>query len=553
MDGDLEVGFVSRRSPVLSRRGIVATSQPLAAQAGLGVLQAGGNAADAAVATAAALNVVEPMSTGIGGDCFALFYEATGSSEAGVVQAVNGSGRSPAGLTLDVARRAGESGESITASSPHAVTTPGAAAGWADTLSRHGRMSLEEALAPAIGLAAEGFPVSPVIAWQWSASAARLQEGGGDVSSLLPEGRSPGAGEVFANAELAGVLREVAEGGAAAFYGGRIGEAIVRALESRGGVMTRADLAAHASTFEPPISTTYRGYRVYECAPNGQGLTALLALNILEGYELGAMASSDRSGASAEVLHLQIEALRLAFADARWYVADPSQVEAPVEELLSKEYAAKRRALIDPARRGTVGRGHPAPGSDTVYLSVVDGEGNACSFINSNYEGFGTGIVPAGCGFALQNRGLGFVLAEGHPNALAPGKRPYHTIMPAMSTRADGSLHASFGVMGGWTQPQGHVQVFSQLADRGAEPQAALDAPRFSICADPPDGAVLVEDAFSAETLAGLESMGHPVEVARGVERTWAMGRGQVIVRDAESGVLWGGSDGRSDGCAVGW
>ena len=538
------VSFESRRSPVLSRRGIVATSQPLAAQAGLGVLQVGGNAADAAVATAAALNVVEPMSTGIGGDCFALFYEA----RSGTVHAVNGCGRSPAGLTLAVAREAGESGASITPSSPHAVTAPGAAAGWEDTLSRHGRMSLGEVLEPAIGLAADGFPVSPVIAWQWGVGAERLQEAGGDVSSLLPEGRAPAAGALFCNADLAGVLRAVAEGGAEAFYRGRIGEAIVLALACRGGVMTGDDLLAHRSTFEPPISTTYRGYRVYECAPNGQGLTALLALNILEGYALGEMAAG-----SAALLHLQIEALRLAFADARWYVADPSQAEAPVEELLSKEYAAKRRALIDPGRRGTVGRGQPGPSSDTVYLSVVDGEGNACSFINSNYEGFGTGIVPAGCGFSLQNRGSGFVLAEGHPNALAPSKRPYQTLMPAMSTRADGSLHASFGVMGGWIQPQGHVQVFSQLVDRGLDPQAALDAARFSIYADPPDGAVMVEEAFSAETLAGLASMGHPVEVARGVDRTWALGRGQVIVRDPESGVLWGGSDGRSDGCAVGW
>lgn len=536
--------FQSRRPAVISRRGIVATSQPLAAQAGLGVLQAGGNAADAAVATAAALAVVEPMSTGIGGDCFALFYAATSR----VVLALNGSGRAPAGLSLDVVRGSGESEGSITPSSPHAVTVPGAAAGWADTLSRHGRMSLSEALAPAIDLAESGFPVSPVIAWQWAASADRLQAGGGDVASLLPEGEAPRAGAVFRNPDLAGVLREVAEDGPAAFYGGRIGGAIIEALERRGGVMTVEDLTSHASTFEPPISTTYRGHRVYECAPNGQGLAALEAMNLLAHYPLGEM-----DPCAPETVHLQIEALRLAFADARRYVADPSAAEVPVEALLSEEYAAERRALIDPERRTAVEAGTPPGGSDTVYLSVADGEGNACSFINSTYHGFGSGIVPAGCGFTLQNRGTGFALEEGHRNVVAGGKRPYQTIIPAMSTRADGSLHASFGVMGGWNQPQGHVQVFSQLVDRGRDPQAAIDAPRFSIYSDPPNGPIFVEEAFGAETIAALASMGHPVEPARGMDRMWGLGRGQVIVRDAESGVLWGGSDPRSDGYAVGW
>ena len=523
---------------------MVAASQPVAAQAGLEALRAGGTAADAAVATAAALNVVEPMSTGIGGDSFTLFYEAA----SGRVQAVNGSGRAPGGLTLEVVRAAGAKGRQLAATSPHAVTVPGAAAGWADTLARHGRMSLGDVLAPAVALAEEGFALTPVIASLWAAGAERLRTAGGDALQFLPEGEAPRAGQVVRNPHLAGVLREVGEGGAAAFYEGRIGAAIVDALAPRGGVMTPADLSAHASTFEDPISTTYRGYRVYECAPNGQGLTALLALNVLEGFEVGVMAPE-----SAALVHLLIEALRLAFADGRWYIADPARVEVPVAALLSVEYAAKRRALIDPARRVAVEHGAALPGSNTVYLSVVDGEGNACSFINSNYQGFGTGIVPAGCGFALQNRGFGFVLDEGHPNALGPGKRPYHTIIPSLSTRADGSLHASFGVMGAFNQPQGQVQAFSNLADHGMEPQAALDAPRFSIYDDPPDGTVYIEEAFPAETVRALAGMGHPLEVVGGEHRTRRFGRGQIILRDAQSGVLWGGSDGRSDGCAVGW
>jgi gamma-glutamyltranspeptidase/glutathione hydrolase len=536
-----EFNFASRRSPVLARRGIVAATQPLAAQAGLGVLQAGGNAADAAVATAAALAVVEPMSTGIGGDCFAPFYDAAG----GTVEALNASGRAPAGLTLDVVRAAGETGRAIGPGSPHAITVPGAAAGWADAVARWGRRDLASALAPAIALAEEGFPVTPVIAWQWADGAEQLEgEGGG----LLPGGAPPRAGSVFRNPDFAAVLREVAADGPAAFYEGRVGSAIAAAVAARGGLLSMADLAAHHSTFEPPISTMYRGLRVHEPGPNGQGLVALLALNILGGFDPEAV-----SGGSASALHLQIEALRLAFADGRRFIADPDTAGGvPVAELLSEEYAAARRALIDPARRIEVAPGEPLPASDTVYLSAVDGNGNACSFINSTYGAFGTGIVPAGCGFALQNRGAGFTLEAGHPNVVAPGKRPYHTIIPALSTHADGPLHACFGVMGGWNQPQGQLQVLSHLTDGGLDPQAALDAPRFSIFEDPPDGPVLAEPSLGEATLSGLEARGHPVERLTATRRLSALGRGQVIVR-GEDGVLWGGSDPRADGCAVGW
>jgi gamma-glutamyltranspeptidase/glutathione hydrolase len=311
--------------------------------------------------------------------------------------------------------------------------------------------------------------------------------------------------------------------------------------------MAATDLAEHVSTWEIPISVNYRGLRVYECPPNGQGLTALLALNILDGFDLTAHATL-----STERLHLVIEALRLAFADARWYVADPAFNDIPLEGLLSKEYANKRRKLID-TTRATIDqkRGTPVSSSGTVYLSVVDQWGNACSFINSNYMGFGTGIVPKGWGFTLQNRGHNFSLNPHHPNVLAPRKRPYHTIIPAMVTReSDGSLYASYGVMGGFMQPQGHVQVLSALVDDGLDPQSALDLPRFCIDMDESGGRVAIEEGMPQETIEGLERLGHPLYTVSGYERA-LFGRGQVILRDPATGVFCAGSDPRADGCAM--
>ena len=539
-----EFGFESRRSPVLARNGIVATSQPLAAQAGLEMLREGGNAADAAVATAAVLNVVEPTSTGIGGDCFCLFYDAHDQQ----VHAVNGSGRAPAALTIETLKAAGCDGE-MPNLGPHAVTVPGTAAGWEDTLARHGRLPLAKVLAPAIRLAEEGHPVAPIISQAWQRAADLLQSASPNGEEMLIEGRGPHPGELRKNPNLGKVLRVVADGGAEAFYQGWAGQAVVDVLQSLGGVMTVNDLAQHCSTFEPPISTTYRGYTIYECAPNGQGLTALIALNILEGYDLQTL--DPRSSAYT---HLLIEALRLAFADTRWFIADPTQSSVPVEGLLSKDYASERGELIDPLQvQPDPGRGAPVHSSDTVYLSAADGDGNACSFINSNYKGVGTGIVPQGCGFTLQNRGAGFVLDPHHPNALAPGKRPYHTIIPAMSTHADGTLHASFGVMGGYNQPQGHVQIFANLVDHEMDPQLALDMPRFSIYDDPPNGGVYVEDGYPTTTMSELAELGHEVVPVSELRRTVFLGKGQIILRDRESGVLWGGSDPRSDGAAVGF
>jgi gamma-glutamyltranspeptidase/glutathione hydrolase len=515
---------------------MVASSQRAATEAGLSILRAGGTAADAAVAVAAALNVTEPTSTGLGGDCFALYFDA----ETRAVTALNGSGRAPAALSLALLRSQG-----ITALPPyhaHTVTVPGACAGWCDLVARHGSLPMAKVLEPAIRLAEEGFPVAPITAHFWGKGAARAK-GVANFEELTIDGRAPRAGETFRNPSLGRTLRAIAAGGKEAFYRGEIAAALVRVVQGAGGVMEAADLAGHVSTWDEPISTTYRGMRVWECPPNGQGITALLALNLLEGFPL-----KGQDPLGPDRVHLLVEALRVAFADTRWYVADPRVAKVPVAELLSKDYATRRRALIDPKRAAAdLKRGAPVAGTDTVYFCVVDGRGNACSFINSNYMGFGTGMVPKGWGFTLQNRGHCFSLDPAHPNALAPGKRPYHTIIPAMITRADGSLYAPYGVMGGFMQPQGHVQVAVALLDDDAPLQAAIDRPRF--CIEPVDGAVRLqlEEGLPEATTAALRSRGHDVVAGvAGFERS-LFGRGQIIRRDPD-GRLTGASDPRADG-----
>ena len=541
-----EFDFNSHRSPVIGRRGMVAASQPLAVAAGLEVLTQGGNAADAAVATAAALNVTEPTSTGIGGDCFALFFDASNRQ----VSALNGSGRAPAALTLERLHKEGFKDE-IDPYHPYNVTVPGACAGWCDLVGLHGLLPMSTVLAPAIRLADEGFPVAPLTAYFWDRGARRQLSQALGGRELTIDGRAPRPGEIFRNPGLAKTLRRVAGGGKDAFYKGEIAEAIAEAVQKSGGCLSVEDLATHQSTWEQPIHTTYRDLNIWECPPNGQGLAALLGLNLLEGYELAEMAPL-----SSERLHLEIEAMRLAFADTRWYVSDPLFNQIPVAELLSKAYAAERRKLLDPNRAVLDQKyGTPVSSSDTVYLSVVDGDGNACSFINSNYMGFGTGIVPSGWGFSLQNRGHNFSLDPAHPNALAPGKRPYHTIIPAMATRLDGSLFASFGVMGGFMQPQGHLQVVIGLADDHLDPQSALNRPRFCIADGEASGQVALESGISAEVVSRLAQMGHAVVPVSGYERA-VFGRGQIIFRTEEEpsgsgAVLWGGSDPRADGCAM--
>jgi gamma-glutamyltranspeptidase / glutathione hydrolase len=539
-----EFEFASRRSPVLSTGGMAAASQTLAVEAGIETLRQGGNAADAAVAMAAALNVTEPTSTGIGGDCFALYYEVA----AGKVHALNGSGRAPAKLTPERLQQEGFEKE-LPPYHAHTVTVPGACAGWCDLVERFGRLPLAAILAPAVRLAEQGFPVAPLTAYFWQRGADRQLKEAPNGHELTIDGRGPRQGEIFRNPGLGRTLRVVAEGGKQAFYEGQIGADLAAVVQKAGGVLSEADLAAHTSTWEEAIHVDYRGVRIWECPPNGQGLAALLALNILEGLPV-----MEHAPLSAGRLHYQIEAMRLAFADARWYVADPHTNPAPLEELLSKEYAAERRRLINPERAVlNQRRGAPFASSDTVYFCAVDADGNACSFINSNYTGFGTGIVPAGWGFTLQNRGHNFSLDAQHPNALAPGKRPYHTIIPAMATlpREGGQedLLAAFGVMGGFMQPQGHMQVVSGLVDDDLDPQAALDRPRFCINDGTASGTVAIEEGIPAETFQKLMQMGHPLGRVRGYERA-AFGRGQIILKDRESGVLWGGSDGRADGAA---
>ncbi|HEX5063578.1 MAG TPA: gamma-glutamyltransferase [Kofleriaceae bacterium] len=519
----------------MSTTGMVATSQRAATKVGVDVLRAGGNAVDAAIAAAAALAVTEPVSTGLGGDCFALYYDAATKK----LHALNGSGRAPAGLTRErFAERVHDNPLDA-----NAVTVPGACAGWLDLLAAHGTWKRDRVLAPAIELAEHGYAVGDITAHYWQLNADRLGKLQRDISELTIEGRAPHSGETFRNPGMAKTLRTISNGGKDAFYRGEIAAAIEAVVQGAGGALTQADLAAHTSTWDEPISTTYRNVRVWECPPNGQGITALLALNILENIELAGL---DPLG--ADRMHILIEAMRLAFADTRWYVADPHVTHVPVAELLAKDYAKARAALIDRTRAtADVKRGSPVASSDTVYFCVVDGDGNACSFINSNYMGLGTGLVPKGFGFSLQNRGANFSSDPTHPNVVAPGKRPYHTIIPGMLTNLDGTLVGPFGVQGGFMQPQGHVQVVTAMIDDGVAPQAALDRARFSI--EPVDGAqaILLEQDVPAATVAELERRGHKVKGGiTGYERS-AFGRGQIIRRDA-GGHLTGGSDNRADG-----
>jgi gamma-glutamyltranspeptidase / glutathione hydrolase len=533
--------YRSRRSPVFSTGGIVASSQPLASAAGAQILERGGNAADAAVAAAAALAVTQPCSTGLGGDCFALYYEAATKR----VYALNGSGRSPGLLDLNLLAADGFA-DGLPRFHAHTVTVPGAPAGWADTVARFGRLPIGRVLEPAIRYAADGFPVAPMTAIWWEAGAkAQLCATTHGDELLLPDRRAPRAGERFVNRTLAKSLETMASSGASPFYTGAIAERVVAAVREAGGVLSMDDLAAHRSQWIEPISIDYRGVRVFECPPNGQGLAALIALAI-------AKHSPEESTTGGRRLHLLIEAMRLAFADAAAHIADPEFAWTPVAELLDDDSTRRRYEAITSLRASTVSTGVklPHPGDDTVYLCAVDSEGNGCSFINSNYMGFGTGIVPEGCGYSLQNRGHNFSLDPNHPNRLEPRKRPYHTIIPALAVNSqDGSLYATFGVMGGFMQPQGHLQVITALVDDDLDPQAALDRGRFQISGGDPDGIVTVEDSVPPEDIEELRRAGHEITVVSGSSRA-SFGLGQIIRRDGD-GILWAGSDPRGDGCAT--
>ncbi|MBW7882424.1 MAG: gamma-glutamyltransferase family protein [Caldilineaceae bacterium] len=561
---NIEPTYRSRRSNVLATRGMVATSQPLAAQAGLDILKAGGNAADAAVATAAMLNVVEPISTGIGGDCFALYYDA----KSGEVTALNGSGRSPAAATIPAITDYGYT--KMPRFSGHAVSIPGTVAGWSDLLDRHGRMALADVLQPAIWTAEHGYPVSELIATGWQTQVKKLRRDPDWISGerdngpaqpsgheLLIDGRAPRPGELMRIPTLGETLRGIAAEGKDFIYHGEFARRLSEHVQRYGGWITPADMAAHTSTWDEPITADYRGVRLFECPPNGQGLAAIIAANLAAGFDLAAMTPVDR-------LHILIECMRLGFADAQQWVCDPRVVPIPLAALASCAYAEERRRAIDPARAALhVPYGTPMAGSDTVYLSVVDGDGNACSFINSLYMGTGTGLVVPGTGVSLHNRAALFVLDPEHPNALAPNKRPYQTIIPAMTVYSEGefagALHASFGVMGGYMQPQGHLQMLVNMVDLGMTPQQALDMPRWQLSgpydglgAQEDGGLVLIEEGWDFSVLAELTRRGHRLAPVDGFSRGM-FGGGQIIQRHPRTGVLTGGSDPRKDGCAAGW
>ncbi len=540
---DLASPLRSERSCVLAHSGMVCASVPLAAAAGVELLRRGGNAIDAAIAAAAALCVVEPMQTGLGGDAFALFWSAAERRLIGL----NGSGRAPAAATVEAYRARGL--DRVPANGILSATVPGAVHAW-DTLSRrHGSLPLAEALAPAIDAAERGFAVTELVAHYWDLLV-RFGALRNDAAraAFAPGGRAPRAGERFRNPALGATLRAVAEGGAGAFYSGRIADAIVGTSRDEDGLFAAADLAGHTSNLVTPISTTYRGVTVAELPPNGQGLAALLALNVLECFD-----PKEAPATSALDWHRRIEAVKLAFADRDACVADPDHAHVPVPELLDKAYARRRAALLGPRALPRVSSGLGP--SDTVYLCTADADGNVVSFIQSLFGGFGSGIACGDTGVLLQNRGSGFRLDPSHPNVLAPGKRPFHTIIPALLLREYETTLApwmAFGIMGGDVQPQAHLAFVSNVVDFGLNPQEAIDRPRFrfesgaKVSIESPDAPV-DEGGRLADVLRGW---GHGVEEP-GAVMLDRFGGGQAIACEG-GGLLVGASDRRKDGCALG-
>jgi len=524
----------ARRSLVLGRGGMACTSQPLASFAAAELLRGGATAIDAAVAAAAMLGVVEPFMTGIGGDCFLLYWHAA----EGRLYGLNGSGRAPHAATRDAVLAQGHSTMPLTG--PLSITVPGAVDAWCEALQRFGTRSLPEVLAPAIHYAEDGFAVSEVIAAQWAFAAGLLHNEEGRRAFTI-DGRAPRVGEVMRLPALAESLRTLAGGGRDVFYRGEIGRRLVHGARACGALLDVEDLAAHTSTWVEPLSVDYRGVQVCELPPNGQGMTALMALNILECFDSG--------GAADLATHLQIEAVKLAFADRNRYIADPEHARVPVAELLSKDYAQGRAALIRPDKALKRVAAGTLVATDTVYLTTADAHGNVASLINSLYLAFGSGIVAGDTGIALQNRGGGFSLDPTHPNCLAPGKRPFHTIIPAMLLR-EGRPLLSFGVMGGDMQAQGHVQVVSHVIDAGDNIQEAIERPRFNFLAG---DRVALEARLQAAVGAALTRRGHVVEDEAAALGYGGFGGAQAIAIDPTSGTYWGASDPRKDGCAVGF
>ena len=526
------------RSPILATRGMVATSQPLAAAAGLRVLQEGGNAIDAAIATAAVLNVVEPMMCGIGGDLFALvFYHESGDNESAKLYGLNATGRAGSKSSAEWMRSEGY--ERMPGSSIYAVTVPGAVDGWDQLLARFGSRSFADLLEPAIYYAEHGFPVSQIIATDWQGLEGKLARHPATAATYLVDSRAPRHGEIFKSPDLAQTFRQLADEGPEAFYQGSIARSIVDFIESEGGFVTYEDMANHRSDWVEPISTTYKDVTVYQIPPNSQGYVALEMLNILEAFDLKSLGHN-----SAEYLHLLIEAKKIAFADRNAYLADPDKVNVPLDKLISKEYAAERRRLIDHDRAASEVEPADIDPTETVYLTVVDADRNVVSLIYSVFGSFGSGLVVPGTGIALQNRGTGFSLKPGHPNELAPGKRALHTNMPGMVFK-DGRPWISYGVMGGDMQPQGHTQVLLNMLEFGMNVQEAGEAPRFRHVSG---RNVAFESGVGIDVLQELIRKGH-----RPMTRMGAYGGYQAIMIDWEQGVLMGGSDVRKDGAAVGY
>ena len=525
---DWSLPYASRRSPILARN-VVSTSQPLAVQAGVAMLRAGGNAVDAALATAITLTIVEPCSNGLGSDLFALVWDGR------ELTGLNASGRSPAAWTPE--RFAGRA--AMPRSGWDTVTIPGAVSGWVALSKRFGRLPFADLFVPAIRYAHDGFAVSPIVADKWAKAVPILGGVPGFADHFMPRGRAVAAGEFFASQAMAQSMEKVAKSEGEAFYHGELTRVMVAHARAHGGVHTEGDFAAHACDWVTPISQDYRGYTVHEIPPNGQGIAALMALGILEHFDLSAHAAD-----CVDVQHLEIEAMKLAFADVYRYVSDPGSMSVTPAQLLDRGYLAARARRIDPRRAQDFKHGTP-PSGGTVYLTAADERGMMVSLIQSNYMGFGSGIVVPGTGISLQNRGTGFSLDAGHPNLVGGSKRPFHTIIPGFVTR-NGAAYASFGVMGGAMQPQGHLQTLVRLIDYGANPQAALDAPRWKVNA----GLSLdLEITASDELRSGLAARGH--EYASIPDAYMDFGGGQFIVC-GESGYV-AGSDSRRDGQAAGY
>jgi gamma-glutamyltranspeptidase/glutathione hydrolase len=534
------------RSEVIAQHGMVATSHPLATQIGLDVLKKGGTAVDAAIAANAALGLMEPVSNGVGGDLFAIVWDAKTKKLYGY----NGSGRSPKSLSLKYFQDNGY--KAIPPLGPLPVSVPGAVDGWFALHDRFGKLSMKDDLAGAIRYAREGFPLTELIAYYWNLSVPRLSKYPGFTEQMTLNGKAPAKGEIWKNANLANTLETIANGGRDAFYKGKIAHTIADYMKANGGFLSYEDLATHKGEWVEPVSTNYRGYEVWELPPNGQGIATLQMLNILEGYDFSKIPFG-----STEHVHLFVEAKKLAFEDRAKFYADPAFSKAPVDWLISKDYAAQRRKLISERALRKIEPGDPKLGGDTIYLTTADQWGNMVSLIQSNYRGMGSGMTPPGLGFILQDRGELFVLKEGHANTFEPGKRPFHTIIPSFITK-DGAPWISYGVMGGDMQPQGHAQIVMNLIDFGMNLQEAGDAPRIqhegstspeAQAEQMTDGGFVdLESEFPYETVRGLMQKGHSVRFADG-----PYGGYQAIEWDAKNRTYIGASEGRKDGQAAGY